>query len=295
MRVLITGATGFVGGRIAARLVAEGHDVTALVRSPSGTLGAAGVEHVMRSLAEVGTDVLAGTEAVVHTAATTTDDLVEARAVNRDGTARVLAAAVDAGVRRFVHLSTAAVYDRPGGAVEIDEDHPLVTPESRVRTYAVTKAEAEGVVRQAAGALATSVLRPSAVLGAGETSTWGTRFPRRWLAGEAPAVHPDATRAWIHVDDLADVVLRALPGDGSHTVNVVAGHTTVGAYLDALRTFLGQLPDPPLAADAPWQGTFATRRLHDELGFVPRRSFADAMAEIARSWEGGEPRRSSGP
>jgi 2-alkyl-3-oxoalkanoate reductase len=296
MHVLLTGATGFVGGRIASRLIARGHSVTALVRAPSDTLRSAGVSQLTGSVERAPRDMLLGVDSVVHAAGTTSDDIDHARSVNRDGTALLVEAAVESGVKHFVHMSTTAVYDRDVlGDVEVHEDAPLTPERPGARPYSVSKAEAEAeVVRAAAQGLPAVILRPSAVLGAGPTSTWGTRFPSRWRAGQLAPLHPQATRAWVHVEDVVDLVLTVLAGDAvlpadrGVAVNVVAGHTTVQAYLDALRGCLGEVPDVPVAAGRPWRGTFATDRL-TALGFTPERSFADAMAEICGSWANGDP------
>jgi 2-alkyl-3-oxoalkanoate reductase len=285
VRVLVTGATGFVGGRVVRRLREQGHEVVALVRSPDDGLTRLGVEQQVADLTDVAavTVLAAGATGLVHTAASVDDDLARARHVNRDGTAAVVAAALGAGVGRLVHVSTTSVYERPPGATgEISEDHPLVSSGS---VYAVTKAEAETeVARGAAEGLPALVLRPPAVLGAGPTSTWGTRVPARVRDGTLPPRDPTSTFAWVHVEDLVDAVLGGLDAAATATVNVVGGHTTVGAYLERVGTIVGR-PPPEATTEPPgWRGQLAARRLSEVLGIDAERGFDAAMEEIAAAW-----------
>lgn len=294
MRVLVTGATGFVGGRVAARLRERGDEVVASVRSPSPRLQALGVEQIEAGL-ELTVEHVAGIDAVVHAAASVGPAMDDARSVNRDGTRRVSEAALAAGVDRLVHISTTSVYDLDAiGDAVVDEDAPLARESSGEspagsagNAYSVTKAEAEAeVIEATARGLSTAILRPPAVLGAGPTSTWGTRVPRRLLEGNGPTRHPDTTYGFVHVEDLVDATLAALDSDVRTTVNVVGGHTTVGGYLRAVADLLPGEVEPPTPDDtgSPWRGSYATDRLADHLGVRPIRTFEDAMAEIAESW-----------
>jgi 2-alkyl-3-oxoalkanoate reductase len=301
-RIVVTGATGFVGGRIARRLRARGDEVVAVVRRTDDTLAEFGVEQRVADLTDPieleavfagdGTD---RADAVVHAAATAGPDLEPVRAVNRDGTRAVVAAARAVEVPRLVHLSTTSVYDRTAlGDTEIDEDAPLVTASGTgddPDPYSLTKAEAEAeVVAGVAQGLSAQILRPPAVLGAGPTSTWGTRVPRRYRDGDLPARPPATTFGYVHVEDLVDAVLGSLASDATAPCNVVGGHTTFGEYLTALRRFL---PAPPATAaatsDEPWRGRYASGRLVEVLAARPSRSFDEALEEIGTSWTEGEP------
>ena len=290
MKVLMTGATGFVGGRAARRLASDA-DVRAAVRRPSDALSELGIEQVQRSLEQIDRSVLDGVDTVVHIAATTVNDLDAARVINRDGTKRLVDLAVEAGVPRFVYVSTTAVYDKQAvGDDVITEDAPLAEAGRVSRVYSVTKAESEAEVeRGGQQGLSTAILRPSAVLGSGPTSTWGTRFPRSWRAGDPRPLHPEETRGWIHVDDLADGIALAAAGSTEVTANMVTDHTLMADYIDRIRAMLGDVDELPRPAGEPWRGTFATARMREELGCVPSRTFDDAMDEIAASWEDGDP------
>jgi nucleoside-diphosphate-sugar epimerase len=168
---LLTGATGFIGGRLAERLAGEGRPLRCLVRSGSDTaaLRALGAElsegdlRVPHSLA----DAAAGCARVVHCAALVSDwaTVAEIRAVNVRGTAALLDAARTTGVRHFVHLSSTDIYGHPGTA-DVEE---TFAPARFANWYSRSKLEAERLVLAAgdAGELETSVLRPATVYGPG--------------------------------------------------------------------------------------------------------------------------------
>jgi 2-alkyl-3-oxoalkanoate reductase len=302
-RYVVTGATGFVGGRVATRLRARGDEVIAVGRRTDEALAAVGIEQrvtALRSLdalrAILEDDADGRIDGVVHAAATAGPDLEAVREVNRDGTRAVVSAAREAGVGRVVHVSTTSVYDLEAiGDVEVHEDAPLVTeaswPDGEAEPYALSKAEAEAAVTEAVAAgLSAQILRPPAVLGGGPTSTWGTRVPRRYRDGELPPRPPATTMGYVHVEDLVDAILASLERDVTRTCNVIGGHTTFGDYLAALRRFL---PAPPAtraaSTEPPWRGRYATGCLPEVLELRPRRTFEEAMDDIAASWTEGEP------
>lgn len=297
-RVVLTGATGFVGGRVAERLRDRGDQVVALVRTPSEALGQQGVEQVVGALD--GTELpseaqAAGFDAVVHAAASMDDDLEVARQVNRDGTRLLADLALQQG-GRFVYVSTTSVYDLPAiGDTVVHEDAPLLGAgadapaiSSSASAYGISKAEGEAeVVRGIEAGLAATVLRPPAVLGTGPTSTWGTRVPARLREAAWTPPHPETTMGWVHIDDLVDAILAALDHPARATVNVIGGHATFGLYVNELARLVPGIPvDVAEAGDTRrvWRGSYATGRLGELLGITPQRTFDEAMAEIARWW-----------
>jgi nucleoside-diphosphate-sugar epimerase len=289
--VVVTGANGFVGSRVCRRLAADRARVRAMVRRP----GASGADdHVTEVVGDPTEEAdaeraVTGADAVVHCAATVGDDLDAVRRVNVDGTGVMARAALAAGAARFVHISTAAVYDRDRRGDVVDEDTPLTRAGE---PYALTKAEAEVELATVADdGLAATVLRPPAILGWAPTSTWGQKLPQAVAAGKLPFTpHPEATFAWVHVDDLADAVAVALTDDRAvgRTYNLVGGHATWRDYVDALRAIVApEGPDPLAGAgEQGWTGRFDASRLGDELGVVPARSFADGIGETAEHWAG---------
>jgi 2-alkyl-3-oxoalkanoate reductase len=300
--VLVTGATGFVGGRVARRLRGQGRDVIAVVRTPDPELDELGVDQREIALQDLEAirDAAEATDAIVHAAATAVPD--DAYEVNVAGTRAVAGAALLAD-RRLVHVSTTSVYDLTcsGDDQLVDERHPCVgrngdapPVSSSGSAYATTKSRAEEeVVRAVRNGLVGVVLRPPAVLGAGRTSTWGTRIPRRIRDGEGPAIAGDSTFGFVHVEDLVDTIVAALDADTEVvrglSANVVGGHVTFSAYRDAVTDIVGGAGSPTSDPDRVWRGRYSTMQLAQTLDVRPERTFGAAMDEIRSSWEEGVP------
>jgi nucleoside-diphosphate-sugar epimerase len=168
---LITGASGFIGGRLAERMSRDGYAVRCLVRASSDTtaLERLDVEIAVGDLTDARSLARAadGCSQVIHCGALVSDWATknEIKKINVEGTRLLLEASADAGVRRFVHLSTTDVYGYPGGRA-IDESYSA----ARFRNwYAQTKLEAEAEVRRAERerALDAVILRPATVYGPG--------------------------------------------------------------------------------------------------------------------------------
>jgi len=212
---LLTGASGFIGGRLAERLARDGRPVRALVRPSSNTarLRELGVELVLGDLADPRAlaGAVAGCRHVVHCAALVSDWATtrEITATNVTGTSRLLDAAAAASVARFIHLSTTDVYGYPGAGA-VDESFQ---PGGRVRNwYAHTKRLAELEVRgaQAAGRLQTVILRPATVYGPGSTEVIG-EIARAIRGGHMLLIGRGRALAGLcYVENLIDAVLLAI-------------------------------------------------------------------------------------
>lgn len=292
--VVMTGATGLVGGALARALRARGDEVVAAVRRRGDDLDAIGVTQHVVDLTDADAlhEVTAEGAVLVHAAAGVGTCLDDARVINRDLTRTVVEVALRRAAARLVHVSTTAVYDLEAtGDAVVGEDAPLVTErddhgQAAVGPYALTKAEAEAeVARAAAAGLRTLVLRPPAVLGPGPSSTWGTRVPRMLAEGGSPLPDPDATFGFVAIDDLTAALLAGIDAAATGTLNVVGGHVPVGAYLDAVAAFTGGPTRPSAPPERPgWRGRYTTDRLPAVLGLHPEVGFERAMAGIARAW-----------
>ena len=169
--VFITGASGFIGGQIAERLLADGRRVRVLARRPLPELEKLGAEVVMGDLESPavlfrGCD---GAGTVYHVAGRVgvwgpSDDFYR---VNVEGTRNVIAACHTAGVKRLIYTSSPSVVYNGGDLAGIDESAPLCTVAPCA--YPTSKAAAEKLVSEAhSDDLATVSLRPHLVWGLGD-------------------------------------------------------------------------------------------------------------------------------
>jgi nucleoside-diphosphate-sugar epimerase len=231
LRILVTGGTGFIGGHVARRLVASGHDVTILSRDRALPEGTPGRVRVCRGeLTDLESMRIACTsqDAVVHAAGLVGagGTWSEYRRTNVIGTRLLIRAAIASGVSRLVHLSSLVVHAEPGRGEVIRETSPLLRTIAGWNHYARSKLLSEHIVRRTGmgGRLATVVLRPGLVLGPRDrwTTPWillrlSRRFPL--MIGDGRNVIP-----CVAVEDLADAVVRAVAqtSSGADVFNVAA-------------------------------------------------------------------------
>ncbi|CAL9348815.1 NAD-dependent epimerase/dehydratase family protein [Streptomyces sp. enrichment culture] len=253
--IAVTGASGFCGSHVAATAAARGADVLCVGRRP-GPVG----RHVPWDAAREVPD-LSGADLVVHCAAAVGDPLpgspAEAamRAVNVDGTARLLHAAAG---RPVVWVSSASVYAPGAGRSLVAEDHPV---RGHLNAYGRTKAAGEALAL-AAGAV---VLRPRAVYGAGDPHLVPrllSRVRRGLLLLPGPSVRLSLTA----VENLADACLLAAgwPPGAYNIADPVpydrdeAVRTVLRAH--GVRARVGHLPLPVARAAAGAAQTLARLR-----------------------------------
>jgi nucleoside-diphosphate-sugar epimerase len=218
-RVLVTGASGFVGGALVRTLASRGVEVCAAVRArPVASLPPA-IRILSGFDLAVGTDWSAalqdGVHSVVHCAARvhqlddrSSDPLQAFREVNRDGTLALARQAAAAGVRRFVFVSTigvngASTRDRPFRADSVPSPHS---------PYAVSKWEAEQALNKlsAETGMTVAIVRPPMVIGA--NAPGNVERLMRWLDRGVPlplaGVHN--RRSFVAVNSLVDLLCRLL-------------------------------------------------------------------------------------
>lgn len=256
VNVLVTGATGFVGSAIAARLLAEGDTVHVLARDrarakPLAALGARVFTGSIGDPNEIA-DAARGCKLVVHAAACASHRATPhtLKWTNVAGTENVLNAARHVGVARIVHLSCADVTLSGEDRVGWGEDrmpHGALLDE-----HARTKRLAEDLALSASG-IEVCALRPPLIWGPGDTTNLPS-FCAEALAHGGVALHGDGRNllATVHLDNLVDAVLDALAG------GEVAGRAYYVAdseFLDA-GEFYGMLSKacgvpPPRTSSAP--------------------------------------------
>lgn len=241
--VFLTGGTGFIGGEVARRLRARGDRVRALVRDPAraGSLRDAGCDLTEGDLSDEAAVAAAmtGADAVVHGAAVYEVGVpAERRQVlvdtNVGGTERVLGAALSAGVRKAVYVSTVAVFGNTGGAV-VNEGYRKPDEVASTSVYEQTKAQAHRrALEIAERGLPLVVVQPGVVYGPDDPSTFGDLL-HRFLTGKLPALpFPDLGITPVHRDDVAAGVLLALDAGVPGESYVLAGEPTTNRGLLAV-------------------------------------------------------------
>ncbi|HEU4958373.1 MAG TPA: NAD-dependent epimerase/dehydratase family protein [Sphingomicrobium sp.] len=205
LTLAITGATGFVGGRLLDLALAEGHRVRALTRRPQeprdGVTWIDGSLDRPDSLSELAN----GAESVIHVAGViNARDPAGFEAGNVTGTAAMVDAAEKAGAKRFVHVSS------------------LAAREPKLSIYGATKAGSEALV--SASPLPVAIVRPPAVYGPGDRETLELfKMAKRGFV----LLPPEGRISLIHVNDLARLLLALAdpaapkgllvePDDGRH-------------------------------------------------------------------------------
>ena len=218
-RVLVTGASGFVGRRLTAALARAGLDVRAAFRLSAMLPAIAGLESVVVGDLDAATNwegVLTNVNSVVHLAARVhvmqdraLDPLAEFRRVNVLGTLQLARQAVDAGVRRFVFISSVKVNGEgtPAGCPYTANDVP-----APVDAYGMSKLEAEqGLLALAARTgLEVVIIRPVLVYGPGVRANFLKMM--QWLDRGLPlplgAI--DNRRSLVSVDNLVNLIQTCL-------------------------------------------------------------------------------------
>jgi nucleoside-diphosphate-sugar epimerase len=183
VRVCITGATGFLGGALTRRLLAEGVQVRALARpsAKADQIAAAGAQVIRGDLSDPVAINLAVEDAEIlyHVAAIVEapGDLADFLDANRGGTERVFQAALQHNVRRIIYSSSIAVYGLAAENQTIDESTPYDDQPALRDSYSQSKIQADAfAVRFAkdnAAKISVTVLRPGVIYGPGKRLPFG--------------------------------------------------------------------------------------------------------------------------
>lgn len=256
MRVLVTGANGFVGGHVVAAALGAGHDVVALVRPASRNPLPSIAEHPRltfvrgdlrdrRSIA----DAFDGVDAVVHLAATKAGDFATQFAGTVVGTENLLAS-LGPSVRRLVAVSTFSVYDyssMPAGSL-VDESSPIDADPRRRDEYAQTKLIQERLYRAHMDEREVVIIRPGMIYGRGELwhALLGAELGPLFLR-----IGSKATMPMTYVENCAAAIVAAIdaPDVAGRTINVVDDDLpTQASYVETL----SELTDIPSSVPVPW-------------------------------------------
>lgn len=231
MKIAVTGSAGFIGAQLVDRLVAEGHEVHALVRSMKPEYR--GRENVRYHLGDLLDDasldsLVAGCELVFHLAACAkmrSADVQDFYLVNVEGTSHLVRAAKKAGVRKFILTSTA-------GRFGPSEDGPITEETKRhigyMNLYEETKELAEKLAfSQRSPNFEVVVLSPTRVYGPGRLSEANgvTRMTRLYLQGKFRLLPGDGNCRgnYVYVDDVVEGHLLAMQYGRSGEVYLLGG------------------------------------------------------------------------
>jgi len=249
VRAFVTGGTGFIGGRMVDRLLDDGWDVSALVRSPerAARIKERGAALVQGDITEPDTFVPAikGADAVLHLAAyyaLGVDDREKMMRANVGGTESILRAAGDAGVPRILYCSSiAALGSGPEGSIGDETrahhgDFPSIYEESKWFAH-------EAAQRLVSDGLPIVSVMPGAVYGPGDVSfvsvLLGLYARRRLIV----CSFRDSYASWVHVDDVVDGMARAVDKAPTGETYVLGGdNETIGGMLERIAPLTGIKP-----------------------------------------------------
>jgi dihydroflavonol-4-reductase len=320
-RVLVTGASGFVGSAVARKLVERGYAVRALVRatSPRFHLDGLPLEFVEGDLrrAETVRPAMAGVRHVFHVAADYrlwARDRNEILVNNLDSTRIVMEEALQAGVERVVYTSSVATLAVRTDGTSVDETFPL-DEEKAIGAYKRSKVAAERLVERmiAERGLPAVIVNPSTPIGPRDVKPTPTgRIIVEAARGRMPAF-VDTGLNLVHVDDVADGHLAALDRGKIGERYVLGGQNVhLSEMLATIATLLGRRPprvkiprgaivplalaaesvarftgrEPFVTLDAlrmsKYRMFFTTAKAERELG-ITARPFTDALAD-AIAW-----------
>ncbi len=321
MKILLTGGTGFVGGRIAARLLERGDAVVLLARDPgkASPLAAAGAEVAEGDLTDPSSLVAAvrGCEAVIHAAGVPRPASRKVfHRVHVEGTRNLVRAARQAGIRRLVNIASQSVVFAGRDLRDADESTPY--PARFIDLYSETKALGEQAALAAhdRGGLQVTSLRPAVVWGRGDTTILPimARLAAGWF-GIPAAGSGENLEASCHIENVATGALAALdaPEACGHAYFLlddfqVGWRDFLARQMEAvgIRPKFIRVP-AALAVPAAWaldRGAellgltvpmayfgvrmamtdkhYSTSRARDELGYRPRVGFEEGLEDLGR-------------
>jgi dihydroflavonol-4-reductase len=256
-RVVITGASGLLGGNLAAELAAAGHQVAAIRRAGTKTahLEDLAIEWHDAELGSVEamTKAFRGAACVFHCAAAVSvkrDVTPEMTAANVTGTAHVIDAAIAAGVGRLVHTSSVVAIGLSTDGKPCDETAPWnFDSEGLVDAYAITKHQAEEVVREAGKRLDAVIVNPTYMFGPRDAKPSSGRLIVDVVRGRVPGWTPGYNN-FVDVRDVARGMIAAWQKGRRGERYILGGHDMT--YREVMQRIAEVAGTRPPRLRVPW-------------------------------------------
>ena len=285
MKYFITGATGFIGGRVARQLREAGHEVVAMARNPAKA----------KDLADLGVSVhqgdvtdkesmrapMAGVDGVFHIAAwykIGVRDKSDAVPINVGGTRNVLELMQELGTPKGVYTSTLGVNEDTGGRL-VDETYRYTGP--FYSEYTRTKAEAHRLADTfIARGLPLVIVMPGLTYGPGDSSAVHDTLVQ-YLRRQLPVIPRQTAFCWAHVDDMARAHILAMEKGKPGETYIVGGpmHTFVDA-IKAAEQITG-IPAPRAAPAGMFKAMSVVMGLVEKIVPLPEAYTQEGLRGIA--------------
>jgi dihydroflavonol-4-reductase len=244
MKIFITGGTGFLGSEVVRQLAGTGHELVCLVRESSdvSALNALGITLTSGNITDRESldKGMRSCDALIHLANVYSfwerDPSIYQR-INVEGTRNVMECALESGIRKVVHVSTAVIYGKPQPEDQPFTENSLPGTE-RFSQYAQSKFEGENIARRLAKEkhLPLVVVQPVSIIGPGDIKASGD-YVGNVIKRNLPAtgLH-DSQITFVHLRDAAQVVIRALEKEDNIGETYIAGkeQITLKQYLKTI-------------------------------------------------------------
>ncbi len=306
--VLVTGGAGYVGCILVPQLLRAGHVVTVydlLLYGGDGLPSHPNLTVVRGDIRDTGTyrQAVAGHNCVIHMACISNDPSFEldpqwSRTINYECFEPLVQASKDAGVRRFIYVSSSSVYG-VSDAPDVTEEHPLVP----LTDYNRYKGLCEPLLLQHQSRdFTTVIIRPATVCGCSPRMrfdlTVNILTNHAINTGTIKVFGGSQKRPNIHIDDLADLYVRLIdmPDDliAGQTFNAGGDNLTIRQIAEEVKRIVEQeMPDraPIRIVSTPSNDLrsyhISSQKIADRLGFLPRRTIQDAVRELCHAFQAG--------
>lgn len=286
-KILVTGATGFIGSYLVRYLLRQGHDNLRCMRQPSSSMtllqdAASRVEWVEADLLDVLAleDAMNGVVQVYHCAAVVSFNDKDARnmlKINAEGTANLVNLSLDFGVEKFVHVSSIAAIGRKPNDPNIDEQTAW-KEDGWNSPYGISKHRAEMEVwRGMAEGLNAAIVNPANVLGSGHwhgrTST-GQIFHQIW---NGLRFHPLGGTGFVDVRDVVRFMVLLMESDISGERYILsAENLPFKQVFDEIAAAIGvkppSIPVTPLIRETAWRAAWLASKLTGKPAFITKQT-----------------------